>query len=89
MLMDSLSHDKLGLDSHDCLELSRRRSRKAGVNGYFAGRYVVGLSLQAGRNPLYIVFAAGLCHKNGKISKICVNFLKKGIDFIENFAIIG
>ena len=42
-----------------------------------------------GRMPLYIVFVGCCGHKSRKHTKKCWNFLKKGIDFIENIGIIG
>ena len=51
--------------------------------------YMVDLPLQAGAKTLYIVFTEGLCHKGGKICEKMQKIFKKGIDFIENFAIIG
>jgi hypothetical protein len=39
--------------------------------------------------PLYMVFSHAFDHKQRKYRKKTLIFLKKGIDFIENFAIIG
>ena len=87
--MDRILHDKLGLDRAAVLGHLRIDLQK--VAGYlFAwGGYVAVAGRQVAFEPLYIVFARALCHKGRKICEKMQKIFKKGIDFIENFAIIG
>ena len=87
--MGSISPVKFALDRGGFEEYRQIRSRALGKDGHSSGGYLVDLTPQAATNPLYIVFKAALCHKGGKICEKMQKIFKKGIDFIENFAIIG
>ena len=89
MLTGRISLVKFTLDSPGSGVYWRSEFRKIGVHKPVGQGYMVDLPLLVKTKTQYIVFTEGLCHKDGKICEKMKKIFKKGIDFIENFAIIG